>query len=199
MLEITLFHYILISFLSQQSEYGSIRHKKVPRRRSSNESESKTRANFERVSRTHFSEKDTTRKSASRKRSHEKDASYESAPRKRSSEKSASQKQSSTKNATRKRRFSRSKSPDNALERTQHKKAKCGTSSCEGQKAKVKDSERSRHAQFVKNQGTSQDPQVIMSKYEFIMLHQKLILLLEMFLHELHVQCKKILKPIFTF
>uniref|UniRef100_K1R4T9 Uncharacterized protein n=1 Tax=Magallana gigas TaxID=29159 RepID=K1R4T9_MAGGI len=63
------------------------------------------------------------------------------------------------KKATRKRRFSRSKSPDNALERTQYKKTKCGTSSCEGKMEKAKDSERSRHAQFVKNQGTSQVPQ----------------------------------------
>lgn len=174
MLEITLFHYTLISFLSQQSEYGSIRHQKgVPPRRSSKESESKTGASLEHASRTHFSEKDTTRKGASRKRSHEKDTSYESAPQKRSSEKSASQKLSSTKKVTRKRCFSRSKSPDNALERTQHKKAKCGTISCEGQRATVKDSEWSRHAQFVKNLGTSQVPQVIMSKYEFIMLQQK--------------------------
>lgn len=158
----------------------------MPSRRSSKESESKTEAILERASRTHFSEEDT-RKSASRKRSREKDASYESAPRKRSherdgsyesaprkhsSEKSASHtsKQSSTKKAKQKRRFSRSKSPDNALERTQHKKVKCGTTSCEGQREKDKDSERSRHAQFVKNQGTSQAPQVIMSKYEYTML-----------------------------
>lgn len=95
-----------------------------------------------------------------------------SAPWKHSSEKSASHtsKQSSTKKAIQKRRFSRSKSPDNALERTQHKKAKCGTSSCEGQREKDKDSERSRHAQFVKNQGTSQAPQVIMSECEYTML-----------------------------
>lgn len=157
----------------------------MPSRRSSKESESKTEAILERASRTHFSEEDT-RKSASRKRSHEKNASYESAPRKRShekdgsyesasrkrsSEKSASHKQSSKEKATRKRRFSRSKSPDNALERTQYKKTKCGTSSCEGKMEKAKDSERSRHAQFVKNQGTSQVPQVIMSECEFVMLH----------------------------
>ncbi|XP_019927802.3 splicing regulatory glutamine/lysine-rich protein 1 isoform X2 [Magallana gigas] len=165
-----------------KSESGSIRLKKgVPRRRSSKESESKTEASLELASRTHFSEEDTTRKSASRKRSREKDASYESAPRKRShekdgsyesapwkhsSEKSASHtsKQSSTKKAIQKRRFSRSKSPDNALERTQHKKAKCGTSSCEGQREKDKDSERSRHAQFVKNQGTSQAPQNVKNR-----------------------------------
>lgn len=174
MLEITLFHCTLISFLSQKSESGSFRLKKgVPCRRSSKESESKTKASLELASRTHFSKEDTTRKSASRKRSREKDVSYESAPRKRSSEKSASHtsKQSSTKKAIQKRRFSRSKSPDNALERTQHKKAKCGTSSCEGQREKDKDSERSRHAQLVKNQGTSQAPQVIMSECEFVMLH----------------------------
>uniref|UniRef100_A0A8W8P3I9 Uncharacterized protein n=1 Tax=Magallana gigas TaxID=29159 RepID=A0A8W8P3I9_MAGGI len=53
---------------------------------------------------------------------------------------------------------------DNALERTQHKKAKCGTSSCEGQREKDKDSERSRHAQFVKNQGTSQAPQNVKNR-----------------------------------
>lgn len=133
-------------FHFQQFQSSSSRHRKgVPRRRPSKES-----------------------KSASRKRSNEKDASYESAPRKRSSEKSASQKQSSTKNATRKRRSSRSKSLDNSLERTQHKKANHDTSSCKGQRAKVKDSQRSQHAQLLKNQGTSQVPQVSLSENEFI-------------------------------